>query len=180
MVNAQVKCSIRNPRERSWSVWYVNYHVWVEIKISKLVTIVTVIALITSKMADDEIFDRRPYSCPIGPLHDRKLSSEKLPTTRPSSSNNVEGTSGDGISDEALEELLIERASAGDNLAKFQLGQFYFEREVYDKALVAFERIKNTDLQAKYQLGVMYYDGLGQNSNPVRSFLSNAFQYNFL
>ena len=51
--------------------------------------------------------------------------------------------------------------------AKFQLGQFYFEREIFDKALIAFERIKSTDFQAKYQLGVMYYDGIGTKPNPV-------------
>ena len=71
------------------------------------------------------------------------------------------------MSEELLEEILIKRASGGDNLAKFQLGQFYFEREIYDKALIAFERIKGKDFQAKYQLGVMYYDGIGTKSYPV-------------
>lgn len=71
------------------------------------------------------------------------------------------------MSEELLEEILIKRKSGGDNLAKFQLGQFYFEREIYDKALIAFERIKGKDFQAKYQLGVMYYDGIGTKSYPV-------------
>lgn len=74
------------------------------------------------------------------------------------------------IADELLEEMLVKRASNGDSLAKFQLGQFYFEREIYDKALVAFERIKSADFQAKYQLGVMYYDGIGTKSNPEKGF----------
>lgn len=85
-------------------------------------------------------------------------------------------TEEDEISDELLEEILVKRAGSGDNLAKFQLGQFYFEREIYDKALIAFERIKSTDFQAKYQLGVMYYDGIGTKSNPVSNnyFTSNS------
>ena len=49
------------------------------------------------------------------------------------------------------------------------MGQFYFEREVYGKALISFERIKDTDFQAKYQLGIMYYDGIGTKPDPVRA-----------
>lgn len=128
----------------------------------------TLIAQLTSKMADEEeALERRPFSCPVGPLSDRKLSAEKLPNTRPFSMGAVQEGEEEEISEELLEEILIERSKDGDCLAKFQLGQFYFEREVYDKALVAFERIKSTDFQAKYQLGVMYYDGIGTNANPV-------------
>ena len=79
----------------------------------------------------------------------------------------AEETDEDEMPDELLEEILIKRAGSGDNLAKFQLGQFYFEREIYDKALIAFQRIKSSDFQAKYKLGVMYYDGIGTKSNPV-------------
>ena len=128
----------------------------------------TLTAQVMSKMAGEETLERRPFSCPVGPLTDRKLSAERLPNTRPLSMGAVEETHEDEISEELLEEMLVKRASGGDNLAKFQLGQFYFEREIYDKALIAFERIKSTDFQAKYQLGVMYYDGIGTKSNPVR------------
>lgn len=128
---------------------------------------VTLIAQLTFKMADEEALERRPFSCPVGPLSERKLSAEKLPNTRPFSMGAVQEGGEEEISEELLEEILIERAKGGDSLAKFQLGQFYFEREIYDKALIAFERIKNTDCQAKYQLGVMYYDGIGTKPNPV-------------
>ncbi|XP_020614329.1 LRP2-binding protein-like [Orbicella faveolata] len=130
----------------------------------------TVIAQLTSKMADEEALEIRPFSCPVGPLSDRKLSAEKLPNTRPFSMGAVQEGDEEELSEELLEEILIERSKGGDSLAKFQLGQFYFEREIYDKALVAFERIKSTDFQAKYQLGVMYYDGIGTNANPVKGF----------
>lgn len=118
-------------------------------------------------MAGEETLERRPFSCPVGPPTDRKLSAEKLPNTRPFSMGEMQEADEIEIEDELLEEMLVKRASNGDSLAKFQLGQFYFEREIYDKALVAFERIKSADFQAKYQLGVMYYDGIGTKSNPV-------------
>lgn len=131
------------------------------------VTMVTSIAQLQFKMADEETLERRPFSCPVQPLTDRKLSAEKLPNLRPFSMGAVEEDDEGEMSEELLEEILIKRASGGDNLAKFQLGQFYFEREIYDKALIAFERIKGKDFQAKYQLGVMYYDGIGTKSYPV-------------
>ncbi|NWW72803.1 LR2BP protein, partial [Climacteris rufus] len=39
---------------------------------------------------------------------------------------------------------------------------------LYEAALKQFEKIKNTDFQAMYQLGVMYYDGLGTEKDPER------------
>ena len=128
---------------------------------------VTSIAQLQFKMADEETLERRPFSCPVQPLTDRKLSAEKLPNLRPFSMGAVEEDDEGEMPEELLEEMLIKRASGGDNLAKFQLGQFYFEREIYDKALIAFERIKGKDFQAKYQLGVMYYDGIGTKLYPV-------------
>lgn len=128
---------------------------------------VTSIAQLQFKMAGEETLERRPFSCPVQPLTDRKLSAEKLPNLRPFSMGAVEEDDEGEMPEELLEEILIKRASGGDNLAKFQLGQFYFEREIYDKALIAFERIKGKDFQAKYQLGVMYYDGIGTKSYPV-------------
>lgn len=113
---------------------------------------------IDSKMSETE----RPVSAPV---HlDRKLSGDPLPRSRPESFTSEED---EQLSDQELEDLLLERIQKGDHLAKFQLGQFYFERKIYDKALVSFERIKSTDFQAKYQLGVMYYDGLGTKPDPV-------------
>ena len=109
----------------------------------------------------------RPVSCPM--TLDRKLSSDPLPGERKEIYSYNKNEEEDEMTDEQLEQILIQRTENGERLAKFQLGQFYFEREIFDKALVAFERIKNTDPQAKYQLGVMYYDGLGTKPDPVRT-----------
>uniref|UniRef100_G1N372 LRP2-binding protein n=1 Tax=Meleagris gallopavo TaxID=9103 RepID=G1N372_MELGA len=38
----------------------------------------------------------------------------------------------------------------------------------YEEALVQFEKNKDTDFQAMYQLGVMHYDGLGTNKDPEK------------
>ncbi|KAI5211277.1 Lrp2-Binding Protein [Manis pentadactyla] len=62
--------------------------------------------------------------------------------------------------DKALQ-LLNERIRRGDAMACFLRGQLYFEEGWYEGALEQFEEIKENDLQATYQLGVMYYDGLG-------------------
>ncbi|XP_001634827.2 LRP2-binding protein [Nematostella vectensis] len=112
-------------------------------------------------MADGE--PSRPFSAPV-PI-DRKLSGDPLPRSHDSFIIPQEDISQEALDNE-LEETLIKRAKDGDRLAKFQLGQFYFERGIFEKAIVAFERIKSTDFQAKYQLGVMYYDGLGTQAKP--------------
>ncbi|NXH48255.1 LR2BP protein, partial [Dicaeum eximium] len=39
---------------------------------------------------------------------------------------------------------------------------------LYKEALKQFEKIKDTDFQAMYQLGVMYYDALGTKKDPER------------
>lgn len=112
----------------------------------------------SNKMSDIE----RPVSAPV---HlERTLSGDPLPKSRQESFISEEE---EQLSDDELEEMLMERIQNGDVLAKFQLGQFYFERKIFDKAIVSFERIKSTDFQAKYQLGVMYYDGLGTKPDPV-------------
>ncbi|XP_061438884.1 LRP2-binding protein [Rhineura floridana] len=67
----------------------------------------------------------------------------------------------------AKAELLLEkRIKAGDPLASFLKGQLYFEEGWYEEALLQFEQ--NTDLQSMYQLGVMYYDGLGTPPDPKK------------
>ncbi|XP_040527277.1 LRP2-binding protein isoform X1 [Gallus gallus] len=38
----------------------------------------------------------------------------------------------------------------------------------YEEALVQFEKSKDTDFQALYQLGVMHYDGLGTDKDPEK------------
>ncbi|XP_042663515.1 LRP2-binding protein isoform X2 [Tyto alba] len=66
------------------------------------------------------------------------------------------------------EELLAERTAGGDPLAHFLKGQLYFEEGLYEEALIQFEKIKDTDFQAMYQLGVMHYDGLGTKEDPEK------------
>ncbi|XP_032915575.1 LRP2-binding protein isoform X2 [Catharus ustulatus] len=55
-----------------------------------------------------------------------------------------------------------------DPPAPFLLGQQYYEQGLYKEALKQFEKIKDTYFQAMYQLGVMYYDGLGTKKDPAR------------
>ena len=60
----------------------------------------------------------------------------------------------------------------------FAVGQYNFEQKKYGLAMEYFEKAgglklkrmsngKSHSSQAKYQLGVMYYDGLGVKENPV-------------
>ncbi|XP_056182094.1 LRP2-binding protein isoform X1 [Falco biarmicus] len=65
-------------------------------------------------------------------------------------------------------EVLERRAAGGDPLAPFLKGQLYYEEGLYEEALIQFEKIKDTDFQAMYQLGVMHYDGLGTKEDPER------------
>ena len=102
----------------------------------------------------------------------RKLQAEILPKSSQASVASEEGDNDGVLSDKRLESLLLERT---DHVSRFQLGQFYFEREIYEKAFVEFEKLKERDVQALYQLGVMYYDGLGVQENAVR--FSNIFFY---
>lgn len=65
-------------------------------------------------------------------------------------------------------QLLKERIKKGDTLAYFLRGQLYFEEGWYEEALEQFEEIKEKDHQAIYQLGVMYFDGLGTSPNAAK------------
>jgi len=60
----------------------------------------------------------------------------------------------------------------------FSLGQYYYLRQNYEKAIGYFEKAAATveektasgdgyDMQAAYQLGVIYYDGLGVTPDAV-------------
>ena len=59
--------------------------------------------------------------------------------------------------------------ASGISDAQFALGQFHFSDGRYQEALGYFERAaaSSSCTQAKYQLGVMYYDGLGVLMDPV-------------
>ncbi|XP_060237704.1 LRP2-binding protein isoform X2 [Meriones unguiculatus] len=65
-------------------------------------------------------------------------------------------------------QFLKERIKNGDAMAYFLRGQLYFEEGWYEEALAQFEEIQENDHQAIYQLGVMYYDGLGTKPNAEK------------
>ena len=78
------------------------------------------------------------------------------------------------VTEEEIEEAqyianLQERIKDGDTEAKFEYGQFYFRKRDFTEARKWFEEIEDEDMQAKYQLAVMYYDGLGVKTDYVRS-----------
>ncbi|XP_057879838.1 LRP2-binding protein isoform X5 [Melospiza georgiana] len=66
------------------------------------------------------------------------------------------------------EESPVRSEARGDPPSPFQKGQRYYEQGLYKQALKRFEKIKDTDFQAMYQLGVMYYDGLGTKKDPEK------------
>nr|XP_025960975.1 LRP2-binding protein [Dromaius novaehollandiae] len=66
------------------------------------------------------------------------------------------------------EELLAKRINDGDAVAYFLKGQLYYEEGWYEEALIQFEKIRDTDFQAMYQLGVMHYDGVGTKEDPEK------------
>lgn len=71
---------------------------------------------------------------------------------------------------EKIESHLHEKIAAGDKTAPFLLGQFYYEEELFEKAAIEFERIKDWDYQAMYQLATMLYDGIGCKKDEKRGF----------
>lgn len=42
-------------------------------------------------------------------------------------------------------------------------------QERYEEAKYQFESIKDNDFQAQFQLGIIFYDGLGTKADPVSS-----------
>ncbi|CAH1257626.1 LRP2BP [Branchiostoma lanceolatum] len=98
---------------------------------------------------------------------EKQIPGEPLPSREPtirSSFGGEQSTDGKNLV-EQVEAILQERIRNGDQHARFTLGQFYFEEGLYKEAIVQFERLKEKDWQAMYQLGVMYYDGLGTKEN---------------
>lgn len=69
---------------------------------------------------------------------------------------------------EKVENILLDKIKEGEKQAYFQLGLFYYEQGVMDKAIVYFERSKEFDFQSLYMLSVMLYDGIGCKSDTVR------------
>ncbi|XP_053556824.1 LRP2-binding protein [Bombina bombina] len=69
---------------------------------------------------------------------------------------------------EMAEQYLKLRIKEGDTTANFVLGQLCFEEGWYEDALLYFDKVKLNDCQAMYQIGVMYYDGLGVTTDQVK------------
>lgn len=58
--------------------------------------------------------------------------------------------------------------SPGNAEAQFSLGQYHFSQGNYERALQYFYSAEaGGSIQACYQLGVMFYDGLGAPQDPV-------------
>ena len=65
-------------------------------------------------------------------------------------------------------DYMTDRSERGDSQAHFSLGQYHYEKKDYTKALSYFNMADNKgNIQATYQLAVMYYDGLGVAENQV-------------
>ncbi|XP_055970244.1 LRP2-binding protein [Sorex fumeus] len=102
-----------------------------------------------------------------------KLTSERMPNNSSSFSLSQQITEKNDhyrhadLVQKALT-ILQKRILNGDAMAYFLRGQLYFEEGWYEEALEQFEEIKETNHQAIYQLGVMYYDGLGTDAEPEK------------
>ncbi|XP_045189586.2 LRP2-binding protein-like isoform X2 [Mercenaria mercenaria] len=70
---------------------------------------------------------------------------------------------------EKVENILLEKIKEGQKQAYFQLGLFYYEQGVMDKAIVYFERSKEFDYQSLYMLSVMVYDGIGCKADTKKA-----------
>lgn len=67
-----------------------------------------------------------------------------------------------------LVEHLIEYGDRGDTKALFSLAKLYLSQQQTEKALTYLHKgAELDDIQAIYQLAVMYYDGLGTETCPV-------------
>ncbi|XP_076104258.1 LRP2-binding protein-like [Mytilus galloprovincialis] len=99
------------------------------------------------------------------------LSAEKVPFTKEKSIlNDIAQETKDkpgygNLTEEELmekvETILLERIKNGDKKAYFQLGLFYYEQDMFEKARTYFERSKDFDYQSLYMLSCMLYDGIG-------------------
>nr|XP_033814716.1 LRP2-binding protein [Geotrypetes seraphini] len=114
-----------------------------------------------------------------GSIGSKTLTKGDLSQDRSNQERSKRSTSSPGsecdILMEKAEEVLKARIIEGDKEASFLLGQLCFEeislylvQGWYEEALVHFYNIKDEDLRALYQLGVIYYDGLGIEENKEK------------
>lgn len=91
---------------------------------------------------------------------------EPLPAAASASGNH-----GNHEADAAWLEEMEERAQRGVSDAQFSLGQYHYHHGNYVDALRLFEMAEvGGNTQAKYQLGVMYYDGVGVGEDMSKGF----------
>ncbi|KAL7981912.1 hypothetical protein Chor_000969 [Crotalus horridus] len=110
----------------------------------------------------------KPTSEPLPREHSTETVLQCILKESSSELDSLQWLSRQGASDHSFllakaEELLENRIKDGEPLAYFLKGQLYFEEKRYEDALLQFEQ--NKDFQSMYQLGVMYYDGLGTPPN---------------
>ena len=120
-----------------------------------------------ARRAQNEVKEKASPSGPnLGDPETDKVKQE-ITTTR----KDVETDVNEGeIAEAQYIANLQERIKDGDDTeAKFEYGQFYFRKRDFAEARKWFEEIEDEDMQAKYQLAVMYYDGLGVKTDYVRS-----------
>ena len=111
-----------------------------------------------------------------GDVHFSRQSSSKSNTSEAFSRKDVNtDVSENEIREAQLIASLQERVRADDKDAVFEFGQFYFEKRNFEEARTLFEQIENENMQAKYQLAVMFYDGLGVKADHVIIYVLDCF-----
>jgi len=112
----------------------------------------------------------RPCSNASGQSLQHESSIENIASQLRLTKHEVETISDDALC-QRLESILLEKISCGDKLALFQLGQLQFEQENYVKASEYFtQSADGGDFQAKFQLGVIAYDGLAGQAQHYEGF----------
>ncbi|XP_064600109.1 LRP2-binding protein-like [Liolophura sinensis] len=99
------------------------------------------------------------------PSHNKTTILEEIALEAKYASPNVELNESELF--DAVESILLGKIKNGEKQAYFQLGQFYYEQELFKKALIYFERSRNFDFQSMYQVAVMLFDGTGCDSKPA-------------
>ena len=102
------------------------------------------------------------------PLDSSGSAAEQPVDPSANDNNENESTGSREIGSPQWLDYMTDRSERGDSQAHFSLGQYHYEKKDYTKALSYFNMADNKgNIQATYQLAVMYYDGLGVVENQV-------------
>ena len=104
--------------------------------------------------AGDGKIDCDAEDCPVRNVVEKYLL-ERVKKSTKRRKNKKKNESDDDEDNEGSKRRLISRI--------FQLAQFYFEERKYKKAFEYYDKIKDEDDQALFQIGVMTYDGVSIN-----------------